>query len=242
MPTFNLPLMTASPPLPPNWMQHFQNTITSLVPYKLFPVDPTTSEYQTIVDLFGSLNIISVEQIVNPMLWLRFLNARKEMIRSKSADLELLSQLMLSEQEVMASYYYSMNFDIDANIADVPYSDNMALLFHCTRNSANIEAILTQGLDDRMCNKRGLLGRGIYFADNPKKSMNYDGCKGIMFIFAVLLGDCLYLDKPLEPTMSYRVKEPEKWPIQKRNIIDSSFDSIISRPLRMDNEYVIYNR
>lgn len=42
-----------------------------------------------------------------------------------------------------------------------------------------------------MGNDKGLLGRGIYFADDPNKPIRYDGCDGIILIFAVLLGDCL---------------------------------------------------
>lgn len=46
--------------LPPNWKELFENTVT-LATYKLFPIDPNTSEYATIADLLSSTNI-SIEK------------------------------------------------------------------------------------------------------------------------------------------------------------------------------------
>lgn len=87
----------------------------------------------------------------------------------------------------------------------------------------------------------GLLGRGIYFSDNPEKSMTYDGCGGIIFIVAVLLGDCISVDH-IKDIKSY-VREPEKLKDEKRNFNDSFFDSIVAKPgINGDNEYVVYNR
>lgn len=230
---------TASPPLPPNWSKNYENTVTSLVTHKLFPVDPNTSEFSTIACLLNSTDI-AVEQIVNPVLWLRFLNTRKDMIKSKSSDLNLLSQLLLSREEMITSNYYSQNFVMDPRVASVPYNDNMALLLHCTHKVANIEGILLHGLDDRLGNF-GLLGKGIYFTDDHKKAENYDGCDGVIFIFAVLLGDCLHLGNQSKSVISRTIREPEKWAHQRRNINDLFFDSIVARP-NTANEYVVYNR
>lgn len=57
------------------------------------------------------------------------------MVKSKSAELGVLSQLQLSEEEMMASYYYSQNVVMDPDVANSPYSDNMALLFHSSTQS-----------------------------------------------------------------------------------------------------------
>lgn len=233
------PTITSLPPYPPNWHERYQNTVTSLRNYHLFPVEPNTFEYAAVASLMDPALITSVEQIVNPTLWSRFVNTRKDMLKSKCNDLELLSKLELNETELMTCYQNSLNFETNPKVLAVPYNDNMALLFHCTRDSQNIENILRQGLDERMGSTEGLLGKGIYFTDNPEKSMRYDGCGGIMFIFAVLLGDCLSLDGP----MYHFVREPEKWPEQKRNFNDFFFDSIVGQPgTGLDNEYVIYNR
>lgn len=187
------PTLTALPPCPPNWQEHYQNTIASMRSYQLFPVDPNTYEYAAIASLLDPALISSVEQIVNPTLWSRFVNTRKDMLKAKCNDLELLSKLELSETELLISYQHSLNFETEKKVLDVPYNDNMALLFHCTRDPSYVDSILRQGLDERIGSTQGLLGKGIYFADNPAKSMSYDGCGGIIFAFAVLLGDCLAL-------------------------------------------------
>lgn len=233
------PILTPLPPFPPNWHERYQNTVTSHRNYQLFSVESNTFEYSAISSLLDPALISTVEQIVNPTLWSRFVNTRKDMLKSKCNDLELLSKLELNETDLMASYQHSLNFETSPKVLAVPYNDNMALLFHCTRDAQNIENILRQGLDERMGSTEGLLGKGIYFTDNPEKSMKYDGCGGIIFIFAVLLGDCLSLDGP----MYHFVREPEKWPEQKRNFTDLFFDSIVGQPgTGLDNEYVIYNR
>lgn len=233
------PILTPSPPTPPNWQERYQNTITSHSNYQLFPVEPNTFEYAAIASLLDPVSISAVEQIINPNLWSRFVNARKDMLKSKCNDLELLSQLDLSETDLLTSYQHSLNFETNQKVLAVPYNDNMALLFHCTRDPNNIENIFRQGLDERVGSTTGLLGKGIYFSDNPEKSMNYDGCGGVIFIFAVLLGDCLSVDGPMYDF----VREPEKWPEQKRNFNDLCFDSIVGQPgAGRDNEYVIYNR
>ncbi|KAJ6644329.1 hypothetical protein Bhyg_09296, partial [Pseudolycoriella hygida] len=152
--------------------------------------------------------------------------------------MKLMSELELNETELMACYQNSINVEQNPNI-NVPYNDNMALLFHCTKSSENVESILRQGLDERMGNIGGLLGRGLYFTDNPEKSIMYDGCNGRIFIFAVLLGDCFTMNHPVYDL----VREPEKKRMEKRNFNDLFFDSIVGQPGQGgDNEYVIYNR
>ncbi|KAI9339356.1 hypothetical protein BDR26DRAFT_862293 [Obelidium mucronatum] len=86
----------------------------------------------------------------------------------------------------------------------------------------------------------GLLGRGIYFADDPRKSMGYDA-NATIFIFQVLLGDCLFVDNGGH--IRSAVREPLKVDAQKRNKNDLFFDSIVAQPAGPAgaNEYVIYN-
>lgn len=229
------------PPQPPNWRDHLNETLTSLQRYKLFPVKTGTLEFDKLVELMKPMTKIKfIDQIVNPTLWSRFDNMRKDMLKSKSNDLELLSKF-LDEKQLLLSSHFSLNFQRDAAVAVSPYNDNIALLFHCTRSAANIENILRQGLDERVSNFGGLLGRGIYFSDDPVKAMQYDGCGGVMFIFAVLLGDCLSVDHVQNKNQF--VREPEKEKLQKRNFNDVTFDSIVAQPsINKHNEYVVYNR
>lgn len=209
----------------------------SLQTFNKYKVGEDTGEFQTISDMLYPIRVESVEQIVNPDMWDRFVKTRTDMIRSKADDLNILAKLGLSEKEVLRCAHLSLNFEKDPLL--IPYSDNMVLLYHCTRSQSNVNSILSQGLDERLSNiSGGLLGKGIYFADDPNKSVQYDGA-GSIFIFAVLLGDCISVDH--FTNKAALVREPEKVAQQKRNFNDHFFDSIVARPAGY-NEYVIYNR
>lgn len=231
------PNVTANIPMPPNWLKNCEDTVMSLNTFKKYAISHDTPEYQTICNMLHPIQVTEIEQIVNPDLWKRFVNTRTELFRSKTDDLNILSKLGLDEREVLRCAHLAMNYRKDPLV--VPYSDNMVLLFHCTRNQTNLTNILNQGLDERLSNiSGGLLGKGIYFADDPFKSMQYDGT-GHILIFAVLLGDCISVDH--FSNKSALVREPEKVAQQKRNFNDQFFDSIVARPAGY-NEYVIYNR
>lgn len=235
--TYDIPKVQATITMPSNWKRHIQQTLKEQLTYRNFRVSSTSAEYSAIASLLEPVRIASVEKIANPTLWDQFEKKRKDMIKSKSDDVNVLMDIGYSKKDIKAVLQYSKDFKLNPKVASVPYNDNMALLFHCTRNKESIDSILTTGLDERM-GSGGLLGRGIYFADNPKKSMTYDGC-GVIFIMAVLLGDCLSMDKRSETAL---VREPKKQDEQKRNFNDLIFDSICGRPGGSDNEFVIYNR
>lgn len=224
--------------MPPNWKYHCHATLGKQLTYNSFPVASSSDEYSVICSLLESVHVTSVEQVVNPTLWDKFQQRRKEMLKCKSNDAKELSSIGLSDMEVREVLAYTKNFQPHKEVAHVPFDHNMALLYHCTRNEQNIESILSEGLDERLGNP-GLIGKGIYFADDPKKSMGYDGCN-VIFIFAVLLGDCLSME---ENERNYGlVREPKKEDDQKRHFNDLFFDSIAGKPDGNHNEYVIYNR
>lgn len=229
--------MSADPPLPPNWNDNLENTILSVAPYKLFPIAPDTLEYATIAALLNPLEISAAEQIVNPTLWSRFVNTRKDMLLSKSDDFRLLSKLSQDEKKIMQHMHIAFGFDKQAEVAACPYDENVALLFHCTRHKENVHTIQLQGLDERL-GSGGTMGKGIYFASDPVKSIGYDGCGGTIFIFMVLLGDCLSINAK---NIKNFVREPEKQPVQQRNLSDIHFDSIVGQP-NIHCEYVVHNR
>lgn len=224
--------------MPPNWRAKHHITLGQQKTYSRFPVSESSVEYSVITSLLDCVHVTSVEQVMNPSLWVKFEQRRKEMLKSKSIDAEELAAIGLNEIEVREVLAYTKNFTPHIELAHVPYDLNMALLFHCTGSEKNVESILSEGLDERLGNSSGLLGRGIYFADNPMKSISYDRC-GVIFIFAVLLGDCLMLDDEQKTNF---VREPKKLDDQKRHLNDLFFDSIAGRPYGKDNEFVIYNR
>lgn len=210
-----------------------------MAPFKLIDVAADTLEFSTIAALLNTVQVSKVEQIVNPTLWSRFVNTRKDMLLSKSDDLALLSKILADDKKIAQLTHNALNFDKDARVAACPYDDNVALLFHCTRDIRNVDTILLQGLDERV-GIGGLLGRGIYFASDPHKSMGYDGCGGLIFIFMVLLGDCCSVERN---QITNIVREPGKEPAQQRTLSDISFDSIVGQPgPGYACEYVVYNR
>ncbi|KAG4068484.1 hypothetical protein HA402_004825 [Bradysia odoriphaga] len=232
-------VVSPDPPLAPNWNDNMERTILSLQPYQLFPIAADSLEYATIASLLNPFEIKGVEQIVNPMLWSRFTNTRKQMLLSKSHDCSLLPRLSSDQTKIFHQMHIASSFEPDVQVAAYPYNDNLALLFHCTRSKTNAKTILIQGLDERL-GAGGLLGKGIYFASDPCKSVAYDGCGGIIFIFMVLLGDCLSVSYPEAQQF---VREPLKQPVQQRNFSDVNFDSIVGQPGSGGySEYVVYNR
>ncbi|KAJ3283093.1 E3 ubiquitin-protein ligase dtx3l [Rhizoclosmatium sp. JEL0117] len=180
-------------------------------------------------------SVIRIDRIVNPVLNDRFNARRTELLKLKSRDSGILKQCGLSDSQIALKIQADMQWDNVHGSALPEYRDNCALLFHGSR--ASVDDVLSQGLDCRM-GKGGLLGRGIYFADSPFKSLNYDS-NSTLFIFQVFLGDCLLI--PSYSSVQQSVREPLKSDAQKRNKSDLFFDSIVAQPNPGVNEYVIYN-
>ncbi|KAJ3122238.1 E3 ubiquitin-protein ligase dtx3l [Physocladia obscura] len=189
-------------------------------PYTRTPVSPNSAEHAAVMRLVGphfAMCSPYITRVVNPSLVDQF-EARRRLLRAKK----------ISGPSSSSSSSSSLSSPIPV------YTDNIALLFHCTR--APLNSVLAEGLDNRVANG-GLLGRGIYFADDVQKSMGYDGQSTIL-VFCVMLGDCLHV--PVHTLVQTAVREPPKTEAQKRNKDDLFFDSIVSKPSTA-NEYVIYN-
>lgn len=220
-PTTTFPISPA--PIPPNWKEHYNAALKSQKPYKLFPIRIDSVEFETLVSMMDPFHVISAEQIVNPILWKNFIKTRALMIKLKSDN-----PASRAVDEELLELPYS-NFDPTTTVKGCPFNDNMALLFHCTRHITNVDSILADGMKERL--------HGIYFADDPNKSTKYDGC-GIVFVFAVLLGDCVSFHH-LKSSRLWCIK---KMKIQMRTPNDIAFDSVIARIDDKHTEYVIYDR
>jgi len=157
-------ITTSTPPEPPNWDQSCNRAILSKDQFIKLRVEPFTPEYRTLADLIHSapdLEVTGIQRVVNIHLWKKFLTARDELLSSKSDDVGLLRELGLSDSEIQHQSQSCANFN--ATSKGIPsYSDNVALLLHCTRRS--VDTILSEGLDERLAKDTGLLGRGIYFS------------------------------------------------------------------------------
>jgi len=154
---------TAAPPTPPNWKASCNDVVKALKPVMQFPVASSTKEYQVLEELVTSsdgLKVSRIERVVNPTLWNKFETVRKDLLCSKSNDMELLSSLDLSDTELHQQAHVALNSNPAAGIPT--YADNVAILFHCT-TKGNVGNVLSRGLDERIVNA-GTLGRGIYFS------------------------------------------------------------------------------
>jgi len=226
-------------PIPPNWEYSYRTALQTLTPYSTSPVPNTSMEYHVLSSLIEpAVQIMQINRVVNTELWRRFVSTRRDLLSSKSSNLELLQSLGLPEDEILHRTHVNVNFSPDPTLMGVEYSDNMALLFHCTKQPGNVENILTQGLDERL-GHGGSFGKGIYFADDPAKSIAYDG-NGTLLVFGVLLGDCIRDASGQVKTLQ---REPKKTKPQMRNHMDLFFDSLVGRARGLgSNEFVIFNR
>lgn len=80
-------------------------------------------------------------------------------------------------------------------------SCNEVLLWHGTRQET-IQTIAKAGLDERVCNLNGMLGAGLYFAEDSCKSGQYAACDNNMsswFILSrVVLGNPYYTQQGMQ--------------------------------------------
>jgi len=229
--------ISGSVPTPPNWENSLHTPHHALRSFLRIPVSPTSKEYSILAALVEPhLSISTIDRVINPRLWKKFVEQRTDLMSSKSDDVKLMKEFGLSDSDIKLRERINKYYVKDKPLTN--YSDNVALLFHGTQ--ADLDTILSQGLDERV--GRGnvaFLGRGIYFADDPAKSAIYSRSSGILLMCVVYLGDCLNVDHLPKP--EELVKEPNKIEAQKRNHTDLTFDSITDRPKDV-NEYVIYNR
>jgi hypothetical protein len=119
--------------------------------------------------MMGGLKIKEMNQIVNLELWRRFSRARRDLLCSKSENSQLLTQLGLSEPEILQrTQHRDQGNEV---LQSSPYSDNVALLFHGTMASSGVEVILLEGLDER-------LGMGDYLGkESTSQTPHSKPCK-----------------------------------------------------------------
>jgi hypothetical protein len=125
----------------------------------------------------GSVEVKSVTQVRNPLLWRQYVARRHEL-----ADFAwgLAEPLPLRTWE--PSLWDALKLQPAAN---------EVLLFHGTKKRS-AQVIHEQGFDERVANDRGLFGAGVYFADDALKSHQYTDSGGdgyrVLFVSRVCLG------------------------------------------------------
>lgn len=140
----------------------------------------------------NSLEIVSVEQVHNVLLWNKY-TARKDRMRKELAN------------AVIAR--------CEGGILELPWIKleeglNEFLLLHGT-HSDKIDIITQFGFDERIAREGGLYGRGVYFTDESCKSLQYSGAvdggivtgeAGHIIVTRVLVGQPHFAQGPMKST------------------------------------------
>jgi len=139
-----------------------------------------------------SLEIVSVEQVHNVLLWNKY-TARKDRMRKELAN------------AVIAH--------CEGGILELPWIKleeglNEFLLLHGT-HSDKIDIITQFGFDERIAREGGLYGQGVYFTDESCKSLQYSGAvhgglatgeAGHIIVTRVLVGQPHFAQGPMKST------------------------------------------
>lgn len=180
----------------------------------------------------GSVQTVRVWRVENQMLWRQYRNKASEMTARHSSRGSRCSPLMppVSEHLVEVDLPKCLKREsLDASLNEV-------FLWHGTRQS-NIDLIMQEGFDERVCSLYGMFGGGLYFAEDSCKAGQYAE-KSIassrshwFFLSRVLLGRPHHTQEPMPEIR----KAPD------------SFDSVVFTPsedsiVGHHREFVIYDR
>ncbi|KAJ3378255.1 hypothetical protein HDU84_007713 [Entophlyctis sp. JEL0112] len=231
--------------VPPAYSHDIELCESSAAQYVRTPVEDDSLEHKAVMQLLSAARLSSaflhVQRVCNARLVAAFHDARRNLLATKTRSDSVLEMCGIGDRLVEKRKASDALFNaarpvnwVQSNLPE--YNDNCALLFHCSRSP--IATVLEEGLDLRLSNS-GLLGKGIYFTDDARKAMLYD-TNSTLFIFVVILGDCLHVHDYSNTVFSNAVREPAKSFLQMRNKNDLFFDSIVSQPKGF-SEYVIFN-
>lgn len=110
-------------------------------------------------------------------------------------------------------------------------------LFHVTR-SKHLESLLVEGLDQRLAS-RGRFGRGLYFAEDPRKSNQYwkgSGSVRMMLRASVLLGHVKeYKANSIDPSL---LREPKGYDSVQGELYGQR-EHVVYDSARVQIEYII---
>mmetsp|Transcript_57742 Transcript_57742/g.108663 ORF Transcript_57742/g.108663 Transcript_57742/m.108663 type:complete len:219 (-) Transcript_57742:141-797(-) len=180
----------------------------------------------------GSVQTVRVWRVENTMLWRQYCNKASEMTaRHKSRGLSCPAL-----QPPVSEHLVDVDLPNCLKRQSLDASLNEVYLWHGTRQ-LNIEHILQDGFDERVCSLTGMFGAGLYFAEDSCKSGQYaeksisSWRSHFFFLSRVLLGRSHHTDQPMPEIR----KAPD------------SFDSVVfspteDSPLGHHREFVVYDR
>lgn len=180
----------------------------------------------------GSVSSVKVWWNENPILWRQYCNKAIEMAARSAIRGSEFSPVT----PPVAKQLVDAEFPACLKRESLNESLNEAFLWHGS-SRAKIDSILADGFDERVSNLGGMLGGGVYFAEDSCKSGQYSeksiaSCRSHWFILSrVLLGRPHYTHRP--------VPEIRRAPHQCDSVVFSpAHDSVLGH----HREFVIYDR
>lgn len=180
----------------------------------------------------GSVKTVRVWRVENPVLWRQYCNKASELTaRHMSRGLSCPAL-----QPPVSEHLVEVDLPNCLKRRSLDESLNEVYLWHGTRQ-LNVEHILQDGFDERVCSLTGMFGAGLYFAEDSCKSGQYaeksisSSRSHFFFLSRVLLGRPHHTNQPMPEIR----KAPD------------SFDSVVfspteDSPLGHHREFVVYDR
>eukprot|EP00929_Paragymnodinium_shiwhaense_P043601 TRINITY_DN22414_c0_g1_i1.p1 TRINITY_DN22414_c0_g1~~TRINITY_DN22414_c0_g1_i1.p1 ORF type:complete len:570 (+),score=57.79 TRINITY_DN22414_c0_g1_i1:112-1821(+) len=156
------------------------------------------------------VNVTSVRSVVNVQLWKKYSLQRQQMAEKLQGRQDCPWARELPHLAELAQLFPHISLDCRAN---------EVLLLHGTENR-HVQQIIEQGFDERL-SKRGLYGRGVYFASEACKAAQYcyTGKGRCIIVARALVGYPYFAQGPLQQLQ----RPPEQTD-------GTLYDSIIAKP------------
>jgi hypothetical protein len=180
----------------------------------------------------GALQSVRVWWVENPLLWRQYCNKATEM----ESRIEMRGARCSSVSPPIAEQLVDSDLPSRLQHKSLNNSLNEAFLWHGS-SKAKIDNIVEEGFDERLSNLRGMLGGGLYFAEDSCKSGQYSeksiaSTRSHWFVLSrVLLGSPHYTKAPMPD-----IRRP---PVGCDSVV---FDPAHDTGLGHHREFVIYDR
>eukprot|EP00743_Colponemidia_sp_Colp-15_P011157 GILK01012405.1.p1 GENE.GILK01012405.1~~GILK01012405.1.p1 ORF type:complete len:795 (+),score=47.17 GILK01012405.1:40-2424(+) len=184
---------------------------------------------QKVPGAYRQLNVQKVWRTENHALWFKYVARRKEL--EARAGTGTSTQILCSTDSLPLT-----------SLLQIEQSDslNEKLLFHGT-SRALAETICVSGFDERVASLKGMLGGGIYFADQCSKSDQYvkpddDNSLCYMFVSRVTMGRQIRTITEKPEKFKSESTEPWRLPPDGGDSVFFNAEDFLYR------EYVVYDR
>ena len=182
---------------------------------------------QSVGRLHTKFRVVHVFRVENPSVWKTYAEKRAS----------IASQCCIPEERWAGVSLAGLAGPLDAEANEV-------FLFHGT-DRESVDEIWQQGFDERVAEEGGLLGRGIYFAENSSKSDEYctPDSKGIcrMVVSRVTLGTA-FVSRRVDRSLR---RPPARLDDESRicdSVVGVTAETVPGAGLECYNQFVVYDR